>query len=201
MTAKRLCLLTISVAIFPLFLFGQTQRYDISPTKSKIIWVGKKVIGSDHKGTISLKGGTMQVDQKSSTIKSANIEVDMNVITCTDITDAEWNGKLVNHLKSEDFFDVAKFSTSSFELTSIKKTSTSYEVSGLLTIKGITNTISFPASISYSSDKVKIKADNIVINRTVFGIKYGSSSFFANLKDKAIADEFTLDIDVVADLH
>ena len=122
----------------------------------------------------------------------------MNAITCTDLTDKEYNGKLVGHLKGEDFFNSAKFPTSVFEITSVKhKAGEQYDVTGKLTIKGITNEITFPAVIKISESTI-ITVAKITVNRTKYDIKYGSASFVEGIGDKAISDDFELDVDVVA---
>ena len=132
------------------------------------------------------------------TLTGGTFEIDMTTITCTDLTDKEWNGKLVGHLKADDFFGTEKHPTAKFEVTkAILKSGNDYDVTGKLTIKGITNEITFPAMIKMDT-KTFVTVAKITVNRTKFDIKYGSASFFEGIGDKAINDEFELNINVVA---
>jgi polyisoprenoid-binding protein YceI len=167
----------------------------VNLSKSSASWLGKKVTG-EHSGAVTIKSGKLVTDGKS--IKGGTFEIDMNSITCKDLTDAEWNGKLVGHLKSEDFFNVAKFPVATFVITSVApKTDGTAQISGKLTIKGITKDLSFPAKVSSTPAGVTASA-NIVVDRTAYDIKYGSKSFFDSLGDKAIDNEFTLTVNLVA---
>lgn len=169
--------------------------YAADVKSSKIVWVGKKVTG-EHKGNISLKSGSLLVDGKA--IKSGSFEMDMNSITNTDLTDKEYNAKLIGHLKSDDFFGVATNPVAKFEITKAElKEGANYNITGKLTIKGITNEITFPATVTIQPKTLTATA-KILVNRTKFNIKYGSGSFFDNLGDKAINDDFELNIDLVA---
>jgi polyisoprenoid-binding protein YceI len=172
---------------------GATYSVDTKTTTAS--WLGKKVTGQ-HSGAISISKGTIESDGK--TITGGSFEFDMNSITCTDLTDAEWNGKLIGHLKSDDFFAVAKNPTAKFDITKVTlKQGNNYDVTGKLTIKGITNEVTFPAMIKMDA-KTLVTVAKITVNRTKFDIKYGSASFFESIGDKAISDDFELNVNVVA---
>ncbi|WP_109697708.1 YceI family protein [Chitinophaga deserti] len=169
--------------------------YKVDGTKSKIAWLAKKVTGS-HNGFISVTGGDLQVD--GSTLTGGTFTVDTRTMTVDDIKDANGNARLLNHLKSDDFFSVEKHPNATFVITSVKKKSgTTHDITGNLTIKGITQPVTFPAEIAVNGSQLNAKA-TIVIDRTKFDIKYRSKSFFENLGDKTIYDEFTLDVELVA---
>lgn len=173
----------------------KNATYTVDTKKSTVVWLGKKVTG-EHTGNISLNSGKVEVAGKA--IKNAEFEMDMNSITCTDLTDATYNGKLIGHLKSEDFFNTAKFPTAKFVLKSATdKGNSNYDVKGDLTIKGITNEVSFPAVIKMEG-KTFVAVSTITIDRTKYDIKYGSKSFFEGIGDKAINDEFELKVNLVA---
>ena len=155
--------------------------------KSTIGWLGKK-IGGQHEGFINLKSG--ELEEKNDKIISGAFTIDMNSITCTDLEDKGTNQKLVGHLKSDDFFGVEKFSTATFKITSATKfTDNKASVTGKLTIKGKTETITFDIAKDNKTYSAKIDVD-----RSKFNVKYGSSSFFDSLGDKAIDDIFMLDV-------
>jgi len=176
--------------------------YTIDANATTASWSGKKVIGQ-HEGKISILKGSIINDH--TTIIGGTFEFDMNSITNTDLPDIESRAKLISHLKSDDFFSVAKNPTSKFEI--IKVTAkpslvapTDFDIIGKLTIKGITNEITFPAKIKMD-EKTMVVIAKILVNRTKFDIKYGSASFYESLGDKAISDEFELDINIVAGVN
>lgn len=171
------------------------KNYTVDTKATTASWIGKKVTGQ-HSGGISISSGSIVSDGK--TITSGTFEFDMNSITCTDLTDKTYNEKLIGHLKGDDFFAVEKNPKAKFELTKATlKSGNDYDVTGKLTIKGITNEITFPAMIKMD-DKAVVAVAKIMVNRTKFDIKYGSASFFESIGDKAISDEFELDVNVVA---
>jgi len=188
---------TIGLTFVLLFAAGilYAGDYAVDISRSSVKWLGKKVTG-EHTGTISIKSGQLNV--KNGDITGGTIEIDMNTITDLDLKDAEWNARLVGHLKSDDFFAVEKFPVSTFRLTGVKKLSgNESEFSGNLTIKGITHPVTFRATVT-TEGNVLTSAGQLVINRAKFNIRYGSGSFFQGLGDKMIYDEFTLDFNLVA---
>lgn len=195
---KLIYLSTIAIIALTSYAFkvkDQQKNYKVDTAKTKVIWTGTKVTGK-HTGNITIASGEVKHDGK--VITGGTFEFDMTSITCTDLTEKEWNDKLVGHLKADDFFGVEKFPTSKFVITKVvAKTGDNYDVTGNLTIKGITNEVTFPAVIKVSPTAI-ITVAKITVNRTKFDIKYGSASFFDNVGDKAISDDFTLDVEVVS---
>ncbi|HVI45775.1 MAG TPA: YceI family protein [Chitinophaga sp.] len=173
----------------------KATTFQVDAKQSKLSWVGKKVTGQ-HSGTINVADGKLEVENNA--LKGGTFSLDTRSIAVTDITDADGNAKLVGHLKSEDFFSTEKFPAATFVITSVKaKGNGSYDVDGKLTIKGITNPISFPAAVTVAGNNLTAKA-NIKVDRTKYNIKYGSKSFFASIGDKAIYDDFDLEVTLVA---
>ncbi|RPE12059.1 YceI family protein [Chitinophaga lutea] len=169
--------------------------YQVDNQQSKLTWTAKKVTGQ-HTGNIGVTEGALELDKN--VLKGGSFTLDTRSITVTDITNPDANGKLTGHLKSDDFFSVEKHPTATFVITSVgAKGNGSYDVNGKLTIKGITNSITFPAEVTVAGNKATAKA-TIKVDRTKYDIKYRSSNFFENLGDKAIHDEFTIDVVLVA---
>lgn len=172
--------------------------YDVDVKASRVEWFAEKVTGK-HNGTVTLSSGVIQNNHGR---LDGNFVMDMKSIAVSDLP-ADKKGKLEGHLKSEDFFSVEKFPTSRFEITSIaplsdvKEGGPNFNVTGKMTIKGITNDISFPALIKFEESKMITKVE-LKIDRSKYDIRYGSKSFFPDIGDKAIADEFLLKIDLVA---
>ena len=164
--------------------FSSKKEKEIKLNKSKVVWKGYKVTGS-HEGSISLKSGVLEF--KNGKLTGGQFVIDMNTIVCTDLT-GEYKGKLEGHLKSDDFFGVDAFPTANLIFTSVKAAGkNAYKVKGNLTIKGKTNPITLEISIYGNKATAAVKID-----RTKYDIRYGSASFFDNLQDKAIHNEFDL---------
>jgi len=169
--------------------------YKVDTQKSVMNWNGKKVTG-EHSGTVALQGGTMIVENGKMT--GGQFTFDMNSIKCTDLTDAGYNAKFIGHMKSDDFFGTAKHPTSMFTITKVTpKEGNAVEITGNMTIKGITNVVTFPATVKTNGNM--IEADGkAVLDRTKYDIRFGSKSFFESIGDKAIYDDFTVEMKLVA---
>lgn len=150
-----------------------------------ITWKAYKITGDTHSGTINVKSSNFKFNDDS--LIEGIVIFDMNTIKNSDIKDADYNAKLVKHLKNADFFNVVKHPTSKFEFSNVDRDKEGkLEIKGNLTINGITKEIKFPATIQ---DNI-LTSSVIKVDRTDFGVKYKSSKFFENLKDRAINDEF-----------
>jgi polyisoprenoid-binding protein YceI len=183
-TIKNTLLVAILIAGTTLF----AQDYKVDASKSTLKWTGKKVSG-EHYGMISLKEGSFNIDENK--ITSGKFVIDMTTITCDDLQ-GEWNEKLVGHLNSDDFFSTEKFKTAKLEVTESGKFKNGVAaVKGNLSIKGQTHPVSFNVTKDGSSYKTTVTVD-----RTLYGIKYGSGKFFDNLGDKMIDDNFILEVKI-----
>ena len=170
--------------------------YTVEPS-SVVEWVGKKPTGQ-HTGTIGLQSGSLTVDNGKVT---GDFTIDMNSITVTDITEADGKLDLEAHLKgtgkedgADHFFNVKTYPTGTFNLTSFDGAN----VTGDLTLKGKTKTISFPATLTITDNEVTLESKPFEINRVDFGVNYASKSVFGDLKDKFINDEIELVVKVKA---
>ncbi|GAB3977405.1 YceI family protein [Spirosoma terrae] len=173
----------------------KATTYKVDTQKSILNWNGKKVTG-EHSGTVKLSEGTLAVD--GGKLTGGTFSFDMNSITCTDLTDAGYNAKFIGHMKSEDFFNTAKFPTSTFKITKVTpKGGDAYDITGNMTIKGITNAVTFPATVKATAAGVEASG-KATLDRTKYDIRYGSKSFFENIGDKAIYDDFVVEMKVVA---
>jgi polyisoprenoid-binding protein YceI len=172
-----------------------TTSYKIDNAASTVGWEAKKVVGG-HSGNVSIKDGTITLTGEI--ITAGEINVDMNSITVSDIpADNEYNAKLVGHLKSPDFFNIEKFPGAKLVIKSSGKTKTGLKIKGDLTFIGKTNAIEFDAVVSNVKGVYTAKS-NVVLDRTKWDLKYGSTDFFKGLGDKAINNEFTLAINLSA---
>jgi len=170
------------------------QTFSIDTEASTVKWTGSKVIGGSHNGSIDLTSGKLVLENGQ--LSKGSFAADMSTVTVEDLTGGMAD-KLSGHLFSDDFFGVSNHPSSSFNITSIEKTgSNMYNVTGDLTIKGETHPISFPATLTWESE-LPVATATVNVDRTKYGIRYGSDSFFDNLGDKAISNEFALEIKLV----
>lgn len=197
---RKLSLVLLSLVFFAVGVFAKglddsKTVYKIDTQKSKVTWTGKKVTGH-HTGTVMVDGGEVHVSGEE--LELANVKMDMNSIACTDLT-GDMNQKLVGHLKSDDFFSVENHPEAMFEATGFKSGAGDgeYIVTGNLTIKGITNEVSFPAKVEVNSGELSAKG-TAKIDRTKYDIKYNSGSIFKDLGDKMIYDDFEIEFELVA---
>lgn len=175
--------------------FTSTSLVNVDTTASFISWKAQKVTGS-HNGKVMLKAG--QLNFEGGQLVGGGFEIDMNSIICEDLQ-GEWNEKLVGHLKSPDFFGVEKHPTATFKITKVisRGLPGSYKVIGDITIKETTKEIKFNTQVEEKEGKQVATAD-ITLDRSEFDIRYGSGSFFDNLGDKTIYDEFELSVTLVS---
>lgn len=179
---------------------GKGQELVVDTQASVISWKGTKP-GGAHTGTISLKAGSLAIN--GTEVASGSFVIDMNSIVDKDLTDRSMNEMLVNHLKSADFFDVAKYPESTFAITKVEALPTANDsvthwVSGNLKMKDVDKNITFGAKITKENNVYKAVTVPFTIDRTQWNVQYGSKSIFADLKDKIIDDNIELQITVVA---
>ena len=171
-----------------LMTFGQSTL-NANTTKSSVLWTGRKITKS-HNGEVKIKSGNLIV--KNDVLHGGKFVIDMNSMTCEDIKDAEYNGKLLGHLKSDDFFSVEKHPTATINITKvfkIKGKENTYSALANLTIKGITNEIKIPVTLKKNSNGKCIAESKFNIDRSKWDVRFGSDSFFDNLGDKAIKND------------
>ncbi len=175
------------------------EAYKVDTKLSTLEWYAEKVTGK-HNGTILFSGGDIKNDHGNIT---GTFEIDMNSIEDKDIKQGKGKIKLETHLKSADFFDAKTFPKSKFVITSvtqvkeIKAGGPNLTIKGLLTIKDKTNEIYFDALVKMEQNKITCNG-SAVVDRSKYDIKYNSKTFFADIGDKMINDEFTLKFNVIA---
>lgn len=173
----------------------KATTFSVDVKKSTLAWHGKKVTG-EHHGTVELNKGNLVFDGKKLT--GGLIEVDLTTIKNLDVADEGYRAKLVNHLKSDAFFNVEKYPTATLKITkATPKGGNQYDVTGDLTIRGKTAPVTFPATVTLDGNNATATA-TVVVDRSKYDVKYGSKSFFENIGDKMIYDEFDLKVNLVA---
>lgn len=175
---------------------GEEATYVVDTAASSIAWRGEKPLKYDHVGTVNIAEGQMTFAGDQLTGSSFTIDM-------TSIVDEDLSGKdkadLEGHLKSDDFFGVETHPTATFVIKSAEPTGTDgqYNAVADLTIKGITNEITFVTDVTVADGTLNGTAD-IVVDRSQFDVRFGSGSFFDDLGDKLISDEIELTVTLVA---
>ncbi|WP_236975963.1 YceI family protein [Membranihabitans maritimus] len=169
---------------------AETAKVDVE--KSTVKWHGYKVTG-EHYGTVQLKDGELVFQDGK--LVDGKFAIDMATIVSDDLS-GDSKGKLEGHLKSDDFFGVESHPHSTLDITNVVPyTGGVYKVVADLTIKGITKEIKFEAQVKENAGGYLATAD-IEIDRSEFNVRYGSGSFFDNLGDKTIYDEFEISVEI-----
>ena len=171
------------------FTDNEGEKKEIKTENSTLTWKGYKMTGS-HYGTVAIEAGHLVFNEGE--LSGGEFVVDMTSLVSDDLT-GEYKGKLEGHLKSDDFFGTEKHPTTKLVFTKVERSGkNSYNVTGDLTIKGKTSPVNFELSVYGNKANATMKVD-----RTTYDIRYGSASFFDDLQDKVIYDEF----DLVADIE
>lgn len=168
--------------------------YLVNQEESDVYWQASKVLAG-HTGDVTIKSGEFRIENGE--LVSGNVTIDM-----TSITSDEGIDSLVTHLKSDDFFNVNTYPEANLEITNITKldSSTSYEATGNMTIKGITQEITIPLNLEEVGSKVVVNS-NFSINRTRWEINFRSGKFFQDLGDNMIKDEINFQVRLVGVLN
>ncbi len=156
----------------------------VSPDNSEIAFTGSKVTGK-HDGGFKQFSGSVELTGDD----PATAKIDLTIEMASVFTDSE---KLTGHLQSDDFFSVPTHPKATFQSTAVKaggEGGATHTVTGNLTLRGVTKSITFPATIAVAGDKVTAKSE-FAINRKDFGINY------AGMQDDLIRDEVVLRLDL-----
>lgn len=193
-TISTLSLITGTILLLAFTKPLKDETFKVDTERSSIEWTGRKVTGQ-HTGTIKLSSGELTFNGNA--LKNGSFIIDMATMTC--IEDGKPNTRLMQHLNSDDFLSVEKNPNSKFQITKVSPAGTDrLNITGNLTIKGITEPLTFPATVKRQGNAVVAVAKGVKVDRTKYDIKFRSKNFFGDIGDKAIEDDFELDINLVA---
>jgi hypothetical protein len=193
-------LLSIVLSVFTLIAMGTNPHTDhvrVNTDNSTVKWKGSK-IAEGHEGLIKIQKGVLMIEHGK--LVGGQVGIDMTSIINTD-QEGKWKENLEGHLKSDDFFNVENFPTSTINITKVLPIETeegNYLIMADLTIKGITHAITFQANVTIKGLDFLATA-KIKIDRTKWDIKYNSGNFFKDLGDKLILDEIEFDVYLVSE--
>ncbi len=174
--------------------------YMVNTEESQIDWVGSEAIGGEHTGYINLKEGKLMVEDGN--ITGGSFVIDMTTITDTDLAPEDGKAKLEGHLKSDDFFNVSEHPTSTFEIVSVEAVESdtsgvSHRITGNLTMRGITKSVTIPANVSMADGKLMASTPQFTIDRTKWDVMF-RASMTNTAKEKMINDLIGLKINLQA---
>ena len=182
--------IALSLVLVSGLAFGQAKKV----VSSDVHWWGYKLAkteASSHDGTLNVKSGAVVL--KGNQLVGGTFVLDMTSISSTDLQ-GEYQQKLNGHLKNVDFFEVDKYPTATFKITSVKKGANGKSiVTGNLTAKGKTNAVSFPAKISVKNGVVTLESDKFSIDRQKWDIAYKST-----MQDVVVKDDIDLVVKLTA---
>ncbi|RFS16438.1 YceI family protein [Emticicia sp. C21] len=194
--------LFIVLFLFSYATFSQVKpaadiTYEIANKESQLIWQDVPFAGKPHEGTIQLTSGTL-VTAANGKAKGGKFVINMKSINSVNPNTGEINKGVVEHLHSDDFFSTMRFPLSTFTITKIIPATkpSEYTITGNLTLKGISNVITFPAIIIMEGTQLKAQAA-VTIDRTLWGITYKSYSFLSQMKDDLIPNNIKLTMNLV----
>ena len=170
-----------------------SEKYIKIDTKESVVaWKGSSVEGA-HTGYVYISKGELMIENGQ--LMGGTVEVDMSTI---EGDDHRSDNNLIKHLKDPDFFDVKKFPISTIAITKVASINgENKNVTGNLTIKGITHPVTFPAKMEVKDGIVKANG-KLVIDRTLWDVRYNSGKFYDNLADKTISDSIEFQIKIIA---
>ena len=176
-------------------------QYSVDPAASVVNWEGTKLVGGGHTGTIPVTNGQLMV--AGGKLVGGKFTMDVRKLENTDLGEADGRDKLVGHLKSADFFDVEKYPMAEFVITNVQPAGENAEgvthnVTGNLTLKGESRSVTIPAIVSMDGNQLKASAPAFTIDRKEWGMEYGSGSIAGIAQDKIINDEVGLELMLVA---
>ncbi len=172
-------------------------HYNLDTETSVVRWTGRNLF-NHHQGTLKLSSGHIEIE--NGVLQSARFTLDMNSIACEDLVDTAYNAMLIHHLRDDDFFAVDRFPTAVFvcdraaPLPSCTPGIPNYTLHGSMTLRGVTQPLSFPAVIAAADADHLTGQAQFELDRTQFGSHYGSGKLFAFLGKHVVNDHIHLHI-------
>ena len=185
----------VTAVLFSSFTFTNPVLEDktIDIQKSTVEWKAYK-LGGSHYGTVDIETGSVQLTD--GVLVGGQFTMDMTSMIVTDISGG---GKesLEGHLSSADFFNTAEFKTADLKITSVNYNDNGrYTIEADVTIKNTTQAVTFEATGNFEDGNFSASAA-IKLDRSKFDVRYGSPSFFDDLGDKVIYDDFDINVNIV----
>jgi len=175
--------------------------FSIDLAESRAEWTGRNLLNR-HSGSVAIKSG--HVTFEKGWLVGGDFVVDLNALTCADIADPAMNRVLIEHLKSDDFFDVARFPEARFQIRKVEPVPgagpglPNLRIRGDLTLRGQMKPLVFLAAAGRTPEGRPAAQAVFAFDRTVWGSIYGSGRFFQRLGMHLVNDLIEVQIRLVA---
>jgi polyisoprenoid-binding protein YceI len=170
--------------------FAQNSTWTIDKNHSQVNFQIRHMTVSNVRGSISGVTGTIVWDDKDPTKSSVEATIDATTVTTN-------NDARDKHLKSPDFFDVAKNPTLTFKSTSVTGTAGKLKVIGDLTLAGVTKSVTL--DVDGPTAPVKGQGGKMVTGLSVSGtLKRTDFNFGPKFTSPTLGDDVKFTIDVEA---
>jgi len=191
MKIRRVLSLAIAIMVLSTFINTISHAQQVDVGASSVKWTGYHLAKSyEHTGYIKVKSGEVTFNEGKLT--AGNIVIDMNSISNSDLEDAKDNQKLVNHLKSNQFFNAKDYPEASFSITKVEPMGTNkYNLTAEVTIRGIKQNINFILAQSSANGKVTLQG-KLEIDRSKHEVMYGWT-----IENAIISNNFGLEVKIV----
>ncbi len=168
-------------------------------TESRVVWVGRNLINR-HWGQVALKSG--HVAFQNGAAASGEVILDLHRILCSDLAGSELHDVLIHHLESDDFFDVERFPEARFAFTRVEVCADppgcrNLRLHGELTLRGQTHPLTVEATAGFTPEGKAALQATFTIDRTLWGVDYGSGKLFRRLAGHLVNDEIELQVRMI----
>jgi rhodanese-related sulfurtransferase len=175
-------------------------RREIDLTASSVEWTGRNLL-SKHTGILPISGGYLEFNE-AGPLCGGRVEFDLRQLQCTDLADTPLHDVLIKHLLSDDFFDAERHPTAVLQITQAMRIaetpgSLNLEIRADLTLRGITQGICFLAAAGLTPSGQPAAQAALALDRTRWGVIYGSGKLFRNLANHLVNDRVELQIKIV----
>lgn len=173
--------------------------HELDPAESRVVWLGRNLLNK-HWGHVALAGGRVEFHRGEPAAGEATL--DLRRITCSDLAGSDLHDVLIHHLESDDFFDVtrhptARFSFDEVEVCSDKPGCRNLKLLGELSLRGVTNPLVIEAAAGFTPEGRAALQSVFTLDRTRWGVIYGSGKFFRRLAGHLVNDEIELQLRIV----
>lgn len=170
--------------------------YPLDLKESRVVWVGRNLINR-HWGHVALASG--QVEVREGRLAAGEVVLDLRRIMCSDLADSEMHDVLIHHLESDDFFDVARYPEARFAFDRAEECDPSpgtrnLRLHGGLTLRGVTHPLTVEAAAGFTPEGLAALQSTFTLDRTQWGVVYGSGRLFRRLAGHLVNDEIELQI-------
>ena len=186
-----------TAASAPAKIVDGTHTLDLA--ESKVVWIGRNLLNK-HWGHVAVSSG--QVEFRDGLPVRGEATLDLRRITCSDLAGDALHDVLIHHLESDDFFDVERFPEAKFQFDRVEPCSgkpgcRNLMLQGQLTLRGVTRPLTIDAAAGITPEGKAALQSTFAIDRTEWGVLYGSGKFFRKLAGHLVNDTIELQLRII----